>query len=109
MSQAEHGRGWIGHLVRRYHVQAWVQNNAPKLVGFGQGLAKPALTLGKGALSLLLALLTIFVLVLLLLLEGTEAAGRPAGPDVTRTGGALLADGPRGQPVGHRATCSGTS
>ena len=72
VSQAEHGRGWLGHLVRRYHVQAWVQSNAPKLAGFGQSLAKPALTLGKGALSLLVALGTIFVLVLLLLLEGPK-------------------------------------
>jgi predicted PurR-regulated permease PerM len=72
VSDAEHGRGWIGHLVRRYHVQNWVSHNAPKLVNLGQGLAKPALTLGKGAFSLLLALLTIFVLVLLLLLEGTK-------------------------------------
>jgi predicted PurR-regulated permease PerM len=69
---AEHGRDWIGHLVRRYHIQAWVQKNAPKLIGIGQGLAKPALTLGKGAFSLLLSLLTIFVLVILLLLEGTK-------------------------------------
>ena len=69
---AEHGKGWIGHLARRYHVLSWVQHNTPKLVSFGQGLAKPALTLGKGALSLLLALLTIFVLVLLLLLEGPK-------------------------------------
>jgi predicted PurR-regulated permease PerM len=69
---AEHGRGTIGHLVRRYHVQHWVQSNAPKLVSVGQGLAKPALTLGKGAFSLLLQLFTIFVLVLLLLLEGTK-------------------------------------
>ena len=72
VSQAEHGKGWLGHLVRRYHVQAWVQSNAPKLAGFGQSLAKPALTLGKGALSLLVALGTIFVLVLLLLLEGPK-------------------------------------
>ena len=72
VSQAEHGRGWIGHLVRRYHVQHWVSTNAPKLVSLGQGLAKPALSLGKGAFSLLLTLLTIFVLVLLLLLEGTK-------------------------------------
>ncbi len=69
---AEHGRGWIGRLVRRYHVQKWVQSNAPRLINVGQGLAKPALSLGKGAFSLLLALLTIFVLVLLLLLEGTK-------------------------------------
>jgi len=72
VNQAEHGRGWIGHLVRRYHVQHWVSTNAPKLVSLGQGLAKPALSLGKGAFSLLLTLLTIFVLVVLLLLEGTK-------------------------------------
>ena len=72
VTAAEHGRGWLGHLVLRYHVQTWVQKNAPKLVSFGEGLAKPALTLGKGALSLLLELLTIFILVLLLLLEGPK-------------------------------------
>jgi len=26
---AEHGRGWIGHLVTRFHLQAWVNRNAP--------------------------------------------------------------------------------
>ena len=72
VTAAEHGRGWLGHLVLRYHVQTWVQKNAPKLVSFGEGLAKPALTLGKGALSLLLELFTIFILVLLLLLEGPK-------------------------------------
>ena len=69
---AEHGRGELGRLVRRYHVQNWVRKNAPKLISVGQGLAKPALTVGKGAFSLLLELLTIFVLVVLLLLEGTK-------------------------------------
>jgi predicted PurR-regulated permease PerM len=72
VTEAEHGKGWIGHLVRRYHVQTWIQKNVPKIVGFGQGLAKPALSLGKGALSLLIAMVTIFVLVLLLLLEGPK-------------------------------------
>jgi predicted PurR-regulated permease PerM len=72
ISQAEHGRGWIGHLIRHYHVQAWVQKNYSKIVSFGQSLGKPALALGKGAVSLLIALATIFVLVLLLLLEGPK-------------------------------------
>jgi predicted PurR-regulated permease PerM len=72
VNSAEHGKGWIGHLVRKYHVQTWVLHNESKLVGFGQGLAKPALTLGKGAFSLVISLLTIFVLVLLLLLEGPK-------------------------------------
>jgi predicted PurR-regulated permease PerM len=72
VSQVDHGRGWLGQLARKYHVQEWVRKNAPKLVGLGQGLAKPALTLGKGAATLLIALVTIFVLVLLLLLEGPK-------------------------------------
>ncbi len=72
VTAAEHGRGWLGHLVLKYHVQTWVNKNAPKLVTFGENLAKPALTLGKGALSLLLELFTIFILVLLLLLEGPK-------------------------------------
>ena len=66
----EHGRGWLGHLVARYHIQTWVTKNAPKLISIGQGLAKPALSLGKGALTLVVSLFTIFILVLLLLLEG---------------------------------------
>jgi predicted PurR-regulated permease PerM len=72
VSDAEHGRGWLGRLISRYHVQAWVQSNAPRLVGLGQGIAKPAISVGKGALSLVFALVTIFVLVLLLLLEGAK-------------------------------------
>ncbi len=64
------GKGWIGQLVRRYHVQQWVSQNAPKLVTLGQDLSKPALSFGKGALSLLIELVTIFILVLMLLLEG---------------------------------------
>src|SRR6202167_4945855 len=72
VAAATHGRGWIRQLVTKYHVQAWVNKNAPKLVNFGEGLAKPALSLGKGALTLVLELFTIFVLVLLLLLEGPK-------------------------------------
>ena len=71
VDQAEHGKGWIGHLVRKYHVKHWVQTNlAPKLADFAKNLSKPALEVGKGAVTLIIALVTIFVLVLLLLLEG---------------------------------------
>jgi len=72
VSNAEHGKGWIGRLVQHYHVQQWVQQNVSKLVTFGQDVSKPALAVGKGALSLLVELLTIFILVLLLLLEGPK-------------------------------------
>jgi predicted PurR-regulated permease PerM len=72
VANAQHGRGWIGHLVTRYHIQDWVQRNTPKLITYGQSLSKPALTIGAGALSLLIELATIFILVLLLLLEGPK-------------------------------------
>jgi predicted PurR-regulated permease PerM len=72
VANAQHGKGWIGHLVTKYHIQNWVQRNTPKLITYAQSLSKPALTIGAGALSLLIELLTIFVLVLLLLLEGPK-------------------------------------
>jgi predicted PurR-regulated permease PerM len=48
VQDAEHGRGWIGHLARRYHLTEWAQRNAPKLQSIGMSLAKPALSLGQG-------------------------------------------------------------
>jgi predicted PurR-regulated permease PerM len=69
------GRGWIGHLARRFHVEAWAARNAPKLESLGASLAKPALSFGKGAASLLATLATIAALVLLLLLEGPKMRG----------------------------------
>ena len=72
VSQAEHGKGWIGHIAMKYHVQAWVQKNEPKFVAYGKDLARPALSLGKGAMSLVVSLATILVLVILLLIEGPK-------------------------------------
>jgi predicted PurR-regulated permease PerM len=72
VSNAEHGQGWIGHLVTRYHIQRWVVSNAPKLASYGKDIATPIISVGKGAITLLIALLTIFVLVVLLLMEGPK-------------------------------------
>jgi len=72
VASAQHGTGWIGHLATKYHVQSWVQKNAPKLVTYAESLSKPVLTVGKGAISLLIELFTIFVLVLLLQLEAPK-------------------------------------
>jgi predicted PurR-regulated permease PerM len=72
VDQAQHGKGWIGGVIRHYHVLPWVQHNASKIASFAQSLGKPALALGRGAVSLLIALLTIFFLVLLLLIEGPK-------------------------------------
>jgi predicted PurR-regulated permease PerM len=72
VSKAEHGQGWIGHLVTKYHVQSWVKANAPKLASYGKDIATPIISVGRGAITLLVALLTIFVLVVLLLMEGPK-------------------------------------
>jgi predicted PurR-regulated permease PerM len=72
IASARTGRGWIGHLLTQYHVQRWVSSNTPKLLSYAQDLSKPALSLGKGAVSLVIQLATIFILVLLLLLEGPK-------------------------------------
>jgi predicted PurR-regulated permease PerM len=69
---AEHGHGWIGRLVVKYHIQHWVEMNYPRIASFGKSLAGPALSVGKGAFSVVLDLLVIFVLTLLLLLEGPQ-------------------------------------
>jgi predicted PurR-regulated permease PerM len=72
VTSAEQGKGWIGHIARKYHILSWVQRNTPKLVTYAESLSKPALSIGKGAVSLVIELLTIFFLVLLLLLEGPK-------------------------------------
>jgi predicted PurR-regulated permease PerM len=73
VQQVEHGKGALGRLSRKYHVQQWVDKNlVPKLSSLAKNITKPALTLGKAAVSLLFALFVIFVLVLLLLLEGPK-------------------------------------
>jgi len=72
VTKAEHGEGWIGHLVTKYHVEDWVTANAPKLASYGKDIAKPVISVGRGAVTLVIALLTIFVLVVLLLMEGPK-------------------------------------
>jgi predicted PurR-regulated permease PerM len=73
VQNAEHSKHtWIGKLVTKYHLNTWVQKNAPKLVTYGKDLASPALSLGEGAVTLVFELFTICVLVILLMLEGPK-------------------------------------
>jgi len=72
VQSAEHGKGWIGHLVKKYHVQHWVEQNLPKLQSYAKNLSKPALKIGTGALAVGFDVFVVFILVLLLLLEGPK-------------------------------------
>lgn len=70
VSDAEHGHGVIGRFVTHLHLEKWVRTNAPKLQNLGASLAKPAITVGKGAMVMIGEMLAILTLVVLLLLEG---------------------------------------
>ncbi len=72
VKQAEDGHGWVGHLVRRFHIESWVDKNSPKLISFAESLTKPVISAGKGAISIVGSLVVMFVLVLLLLLEAPK-------------------------------------
>jgi predicted PurR-regulated permease PerM len=72
VNRAQHGKGWIGRLFRKYHVESWVRRNSSHLTSLATGLGKPALALGKGALSALLAVIAIFTFVVLLLIEAPK-------------------------------------
>lgn len=71
VKQAQHGQGKIGHLLQRFHLRNWVNQNAPKIAGDITRSLKPAqaLSVGATAVSSLIALGTIAVLTLFLLLE----------------------------------------
>ncbi len=71
-SQAAHGNGWIGQLATRYHLQAWARENAPKLVVYAKGLARPVLSLGNGTVSIFISVSTFFILIILMSLEGPK-------------------------------------
>ncbi len=67
--QAQHGKGTIGRLIVRFHLQAWVKKNLPKLSAQASSIARPALSFGAAAATTLLRLLTIAVLAFYLLLD----------------------------------------
>jgi len=72
VNKAQHGKGWIGHALSRYHIKIWFDKNSSKLISLAKGLSKPALALGKGAISILFLAVTMFAFVVLLLLEASK-------------------------------------
>jgi predicted PurR-regulated permease PerM len=70
VEDAKAGRGTIGHLVKRYKIDDYVQRNQAKLRKAAQNAGKPALAVAQTVVSGLAALVTIMVLTFLMLLEG---------------------------------------
>ena len=67
--QAQHGKGQIGHLVERLHLESYVKKNVPRLETLITGLGRPALAVGKTVVSGVVALVTVGVLTFFILLE----------------------------------------
>ncbi len=72
VEKAQRSHGFIGREMRHYHVESWIRKNSSKLVSLAHGLSKPALALGEGAVTVILALVTVFAFVFLLLLEAPK-------------------------------------
>ncbi|HMD45883.1 MAG TPA: AI-2E family transporter [Acidimicrobiales bacterium] len=75
VNQAEHGKGAIGRLIRRFHLQKTVNQYAPKLQTLASHLATPALHFGSAAASTVLDVGTIAILSFFLLLEAPTLRG----------------------------------
>jgi predicted PurR-regulated permease PerM len=67
--QAQQGKGQIGHLVKRLHLESYVDKNVPRLETLISGLGRPALAVGKTVVSGVVALVTVGVLTFFILLE----------------------------------------
>jgi predicted PurR-regulated permease PerM len=70
VADAEAGKGTIGHLVKKYNIESYVQENQPKLQSALKSAEKPLVKVATGLLDTLTALATIVVTTFLLLIEG---------------------------------------
>jgi predicted PurR-regulated permease PerM len=72
---AQHGRGTVGHLVARLHLENWVRRNVPNLEAAIAKFSKPAFAIGKTVVSGIVGLVTIAFISFFVLLEGPRTYG----------------------------------
>ncbi|MFE9694873.1 AI-2E family transporter [Micromonospora sp. NPDC005806] len=70
LREAQAGRGRVGHLVERFHLQRYV--NAEQLPRYGARLSQPALGVLRGVLETVAGLVTVVVLAYLMVLEAPK-------------------------------------
>ena len=75
VERAKTGEGRVGELIKHYHIDEKVSENAPKLQAALKNAGGPAVRVAQRAASGLLALLTIMVLSFLMLLEAPDIIG----------------------------------
>ena len=74
VDQARRGEGRIGHLIKRYHVDKYVSDNAPKIQDALRHAGGPLLRVARSVVAGVVGLVTVLVLAFLLLLEAPNLA-----------------------------------
>lgn len=72
LDQTKAGRGPLGGLLQRTHALTYLQSHQAKISAYATGLTTPAAGVLKGVASGVAGLVTIFVLSLLMVLEGPK-------------------------------------
>jgi predicted PurR-regulated permease PerM len=72
VEQARTGRGPVGQLVQRYNLDEYLQRNQARLRESANRLTTPALGVLRSIFSTVVALVTIFVLTFLMVLQGPK-------------------------------------
>ncbi|MBA8793884.1 putative PurR-regulated permease PerM [Friedmanniella endophytica] len=83
-------RGPLGHLLDRLHAYTWLQQNQARIASLATGLSTPAASIVRGLALGLAGVVTVFVLALLIVLEG---------PLITRGGLGLIGSAERRERV----------
>ncbi|RYZ31977.1 MAG: AI-2E family transporter [Propionibacteriaceae bacterium] len=72
ISEARAGQGAVGRLLERTHALAWVQSHQSQIAGFASGLTGSASSVLSGVATGIAGVVTVFVLALLMVLEGPK-------------------------------------
>jgi predicted PurR-regulated permease PerM len=70
VNEAQQGRGPLGGLVRRFHLDRWAQDHQAEIQNFTDQLGSNSLRLVRAAGNVAISVLTIYVLTVLILLQG---------------------------------------
>ncbi|MBV8693460.1 MAG: AI-2E family transporter [Actinobacteria bacterium] len=94
VADAKAGRGWVGHLVKKYKIDDYVEKNQKKLKSTLSDVGKRGLKTAGTVARGLIALVTILVLTILMLMQGPSmlqsglgALSPPTRERVRRVGG----------------------
>ena len=80
VNEARAGQGPLGGIVRRYNLDRWIDQHQQEIQDAANSLGANSLRLLQTVGNVLLAVITIFVLTILMLLQGPNLVGGVAEP-----------------------------